>query len=219
MRPKLNYCADVRPTTLLALTGGAIATRCGILLVAMALDWLFGEPEILWRHMPHPVVIFGRGISFFDRSGTRDDASGRQRRLRGAVPWPFSSCRRLAGVLISLGGRSLPVLFWRSCWPHARLTSIFVPSQQRWMAASNRHVSRRYDCRTLPANWRPTTSRAPPSRPVQRTCRMASSPRQCGLSGRPARGHNLQACQHGRQHDRLPKCTLSCLRMCGSTAG
>ena len=50
------------PLPLLALTGAAIYTRCGILLVAMALDWLVGEPETLWRRAPHPVVIFGRGI-------------------------------------------------------------------------------------------------------------------------------------------------------------
>ncbi|MEC8549488.1 MAG: cobalamin biosynthesis protein, partial [Pseudomonadota bacterium] len=55
------------PLPLLALTGAAIATRCGILLVAMALDWLVGEPQALWQRAPHPVVIFGRGIGFFDR--------------------------------------------------------------------------------------------------------------------------------------------------------
>ena len=44
------------PLPLLALTGAAIATRCGILLVAMALDWLVGEPQALWQRAPHPVV-------------------------------------------------------------------------------------------------------------------------------------------------------------------
>ena len=102
------------PLTLFALTGSAIATRCGILLVAMALDWLFGEPEILWRHMPHPVVIFGRGIGFFDREwNQRRTTSGRRRRLRGAGAMALLGLAAgLAGVLISLGGPILacPVL-------------------------------------------------------------------------------------------------------------
>ena len=94
------------PLPLLALTGAAIATRCGILLVAMALDWLVGEPEALWRRAPHPVVIFGRGIGFFDRVWNRKKtARGRQRRIRGGVAIAILCIAAgLAGVFMSFGG-------------------------------------------------------------------------------------------------------------------
>ena len=94
------------PLPLLALTGGAISTRCGILLVAMALDWLVGEPEALWRRAPHPVVIFGRGIGFFDRFWNRKKTTrGRQRRMRGGVAIAvLCIAAGLAGVFMSFGG-------------------------------------------------------------------------------------------------------------------
>ena len=94
------------PLPLLALTGAAISARCGILLVAMALDWLVGEPDMLWRRMPHPVVIFGRGIGFFDQLwNRRRDTTGRQRRLRGAAAIVMLCLAAgLAGVLLSFGG-------------------------------------------------------------------------------------------------------------------
>ena len=94
------------PLPLLALTGAAISTRCGILLVAMALDWLVGEPEALWRRAPHPVVIFGRGIGFFDRVWNRKKTTrGRQRRIRGGVAITILCIAAgLAGVFMSFGG-------------------------------------------------------------------------------------------------------------------
>ena len=94
------------PLPLLALTGAAISIRCGILLVAMALDWLVGEPEALWRRAPHPVVIFGRGIGFFERLWNRKKTTrGRQRRIRGAVAITILCIAAgLAGVFMSFGG-------------------------------------------------------------------------------------------------------------------
>ena len=52
---------------ILNLALGVLATRAAILLVALAIDWLIGEPDLLWRRMPHPVVMFGRAISFMDK--------------------------------------------------------------------------------------------------------------------------------------------------------
>lgn len=100
------------PPTLLALTGGAIATRCGILLVAMAMDWLIGEPDTLWRRVPHPVVVFGRGISFLDRLWNRKQSGkGRQRRIRGACAIAILCViAGLTGILLSFGGPILACL-------------------------------------------------------------------------------------------------------------
>ncbi len=38
-----------------------------LLLIALVLDWKFGEPEILWSRLPHPVVLFGKAVSLADR--------------------------------------------------------------------------------------------------------------------------------------------------------
>lgn len=94
------------PLPLLILTASAIATRCGILLVAMAMDWLIGEPDTLWRRVPHPVVVFGRGISFLDRLWNRKQSSkGRQRRIRGACAIAILCIiTGLTGILLSFGG-------------------------------------------------------------------------------------------------------------------
>ena len=38
-----------------------------ILLIALVLDWYFGEPEVLWSRLPHPVVLFGKAVSCVDK--------------------------------------------------------------------------------------------------------------------------------------------------------
>ena len=37
------------------------------LAIAMALDALFGEPEEIWRRVPHPAVLMGRAVGWFDK--------------------------------------------------------------------------------------------------------------------------------------------------------
>jgi len=39
-----------------------------ILLVALVLDWFLGEPQILWSRVPHPIVLFGKAVSFADKT-------------------------------------------------------------------------------------------------------------------------------------------------------
>lgn len=54
-----------------------------ILLLALVLDRLAGDPQWLWRHIPHPVVFFGRLISFGERWGNRPGTTLRTRFLHG----------------------------------------------------------------------------------------------------------------------------------------
>ncbi|MEO0327515.1 MAG: adenosylcobinamide-phosphate synthase CbiB [Pseudomonadota bacterium] len=56
-----------------------------ILLVALVLDWLFGEPEILWSRLPHPVVIFGKAVSFVDRKLNNSNATEAKQYKSGAI--------------------------------------------------------------------------------------------------------------------------------------
>ena len=41
-------------------------TLLGILLVALIADWYFGEPEVIWSRVPHPVVLFGKAVNQMD---------------------------------------------------------------------------------------------------------------------------------------------------------
>jgi adenosylcobinamide-phosphate synthase len=42
-----------------------------LLTLAIILDAIIGDPDSLWKRVPHPVVLFGRVISFFEEK--RDD--------------------------------------------------------------------------------------------------------------------------------------------------
>lgn len=53
------------------------------LVLALLLDAAVGDPRLLWRLVPHPVVLVGRLIAFFDRRLNRPERSERARRLRG----------------------------------------------------------------------------------------------------------------------------------------
>ena len=63
----------------------AFEYRAAILILALALDWIFGEPDWIWRHIPHPVVIFGKLISGADKRFNQRRYRGQQRRLLGVI--------------------------------------------------------------------------------------------------------------------------------------
>ena len=52
-----------------------------ILFLAMLLDAAFGEPRVIWDRVPHPAVLMGRIVSFFDRRLN----AGRHRRVKGVA--------------------------------------------------------------------------------------------------------------------------------------
>ena len=56
-----------------------------LLLGAMLLDWLIGDPRWLWRFLPHPVVMLGWLIRLCDKSFNRLRFSDSARRRSGAL--------------------------------------------------------------------------------------------------------------------------------------
>ncbi|MEP3275188.1 MAG: adenosylcobinamide-phosphate synthase CbiB [Stappiaceae bacterium] len=54
-----------------------------ILMAALFLDALIGDPDRLWRKIPHPVVIFGILITFGDSWLNRGQTSNAARRILG----------------------------------------------------------------------------------------------------------------------------------------
>jgi len=56
-----------------------------ILILALLLDRIVGDPAWLWSHIPHPVVIFGKAISYFDHRLNRKQLPAATRRRNGLV--------------------------------------------------------------------------------------------------------------------------------------
>jgi adenosylcobinamide-phosphate synthase len=56
-----------------------------LLLAGMMLDAAFGDMPALFARVPHPVVIAGRAVAFFERKLNRPQRSERRRRERGVV--------------------------------------------------------------------------------------------------------------------------------------
>ncbi|MEX0371437.1 MAG: adenosylcobinamide-phosphate synthase CbiB [Tateyamaria sp.] len=52
-----------------------------VLACALGLDALMGEPRWLWSRLPHPAVLMGRAVSFFDRTLNAPPAQ----RFKGAL--------------------------------------------------------------------------------------------------------------------------------------
>lgn len=56
-----------------------------ILLGALAIDVVVGDPAWLWRRLPHPVTAFGAAIGALDRRFNRSDHSPSWRRFSGVL--------------------------------------------------------------------------------------------------------------------------------------
>jgi adenosylcobinamide-phosphate synthase len=56
-----------------------------LLAAALAVDAVFGDMPAIFRHIPHPVVLAGRAIAFFDRKLNRPARSEASRRERGII--------------------------------------------------------------------------------------------------------------------------------------
>jgi len=63
----------------------AVADRLLMLISGLVIDAMFGDMPGIFRHIPHPVVIAGRAIAFFDRKLNRERRSETSRRERGIV--------------------------------------------------------------------------------------------------------------------------------------
>jgi adenosylcobinamide-phosphate synthase len=69
-----------------------------ILLLALVLDLAFGDMAIVFRLLPHPVVVVGSGVKYLDRRLNRIARSDRARQWRGVV-----TVALLVGAAVVLG--------------------------------------------------------------------------------------------------------------------
>ncbi|SIQ15948.1 adenosylcobinamide-phosphate synthase [Rhizobium sp. RU20A] len=56
-----------------------------LLAAALVLDRVVGDPDWMWRRYPHPVVLFGKAISFADRRLNHERERFGQRKLKGVI--------------------------------------------------------------------------------------------------------------------------------------
>lgn len=56
-----------------------------LLLMALILEAYVGEAAVLFRFVPHPVIVIGRAIDFFERKLNRPQRSPADRAVRGAL--------------------------------------------------------------------------------------------------------------------------------------
>jgi adenosylcobinamide-phosphate synthase len=56
-----------------------------ILVAALLIDRLVGDPDWLWSRLTHPVVLFGKAIGFFDQMLNRNGAGNGASKLRGVA--------------------------------------------------------------------------------------------------------------------------------------
>src|SRR5271169_6500744 len=61
------------------------ANRLLLLLAGLAIDARLGDMPALFSRVPHPVVLAGRAVAFFDRRLNREIRSQASRRFRGVV--------------------------------------------------------------------------------------------------------------------------------------
>ncbi|MDM9618798.1 adenosylcobinamide-phosphate synthase CbiB [Rhizobium sp. S96] len=67
-----------------------------VLVLALLLDRIVGDPQLLWARLPHPVVLFGRAISALDALFNRPDLMKHKRRRNGA--WAIAALLALSVV-------------------------------------------------------------------------------------------------------------------------
>src|SRR5258708_33891468 len=65
--------------------GGHGIEVLGLLLLALAIDAYVGELPFLFRYVPHPVVLIGNAVGWFDRRLNRVTRGERDRFWRGVA--------------------------------------------------------------------------------------------------------------------------------------
>ncbi|MBO9124601.1 MULTISPECIES: adenosylcobinamide-phosphate synthase CbiB [unclassified Rhizobium] len=56
-----------------------------VLVLALMLDRIVGDPDVLWARLPHPIVLFGKAISRMETLFNRTELPGKSRRRNGML--------------------------------------------------------------------------------------------------------------------------------------
>ena len=79
-----------------------------VVVAALAFDALIGDPDWLWRRLPHPVALIGSFIGLLDRTLNLETRSPAQRKFAGvSVVVLLVAISALAGFLIEMALREI----------------------------------------------------------------------------------------------------------------
>ncbi|MCY4486201.1 MAG: adenosylcobinamide-phosphate synthase CbiB [Deltaproteobacteria bacterium] len=111
----------------------SLSDTAALLLAAMLLDAVIGDPRWLYRIIPHPTVVMGRALSFCDRLFNRAESGSMTRRVAGAVSTlavvlSFGALGVLVSAALSRG--------WGGFWLEAFLASVLIAQNSLY-----RHVA------------------------------------------------------------------------------
>ncbi|MEO0671883.1 MAG: adenosylcobinamide-phosphate synthase CbiB [Pseudomonadota bacterium] len=80
-----------------------------ILLAALAIDAVVGDPDFVWRRVPHPVVPIGRLIAALDRRLNAEQASAETKQANGVFAIAVvTGLAVIAGLVLATVSRALP---------------------------------------------------------------------------------------------------------------
>lgn len=84
-----------------------------ILLVALAIDAVVGDPDAVWRRVPHPVAWMGALIARLDTAWNRPEAKAAERKATGVAALAVILCVAIAsGAVAEAVLRALPWHTW-----------------------------------------------------------------------------------------------------------
>lgn len=84
-----------------------------ILLVALAVDAMVGDPDAIWRRVPHPVACMGALIARLDAAWNRPEATAAKRKAAGVAALAVILCVAIAvGAVAEAMLRALPWHTW-----------------------------------------------------------------------------------------------------------
>jgi adenosylcobinamide-phosphate synthase len=80
-----------------------------VVVAALALDALIGDPDWVWRRFPHPVVLLGELVNLLDRGLNRESWPAEQRKIAGiAAILALVAAAAIVGLLLELVLRGVP---------------------------------------------------------------------------------------------------------------
>lgn len=107
-----------------------------LVVAALLLDAVIGDPDWLWRRAPHPVVWIGNGIGWMERQLNRGDWSHRQRKLAGVF-----TVIVLVGVAMLVGGLLADLLNdnWLGLAIEALIASMLIAQRSLYQHVARVH--------------------------------------------------------------------------------
>lgn len=95
-----------------------------VLFLALLLDRIVGDPDALWRRLPHPVVVFGKAISLLEKPLNKPTLSPAVRKRNGVIALVLLLAE---SVVIGLALHYLlDLLGWLGLFLEAIIASVFL---------------------------------------------------------------------------------------------